>query len=516
MKTCSTTFTGYIMALINSVLSWLMKKRFHQIELFRKYPYEVQEEWFKKLITNAKETEWGKKYDYKSISSYNIYKNRVPVNDYESLKPYINRLRKGEQNILWNSEIKLFAKSSGTTSDKSKYIPVSQEALEECHYKGGKDMLSIYCNNYPDTLLFDGKGLSMGGSHRITEINNEIYYDGDLSALIVQNLPSWAEFIRVPKRSVALMDEWESKIEKIALATINHNVTNILGVPSWTLLLIRRILEIKGCNNLLEIWPNLEVFFHGGVNFEPYIRQFRELIPSDKMHYMETYNASEGFFGLQDLKDSDELLLMLDYGIYYEFMPLDQLHSEHPLTLTLSEVEPDTNYALIISTNAGLWRYMIGDTLTFTSLNPFRFKITGRTKNFINAVGEEVIIDNAIKALTVACNKCNAVYSDFTAAPVYFSSDNNAAHEWLIEFEKAPENIEYFAETLDNALKSLNSDYEAKRYHNMILRPPIVRQLPEKTFYNWLKRKNKLGGQYKVPKLANNRIYVDEILKMVN
>lgn len=504
------------MALINSVLSWLLKKRFHQIELFMKYPHEVQEEWFKKLIANAKETEWGKKFDYKSINTINEYKERVPVNDYEALKPYINRLRKGEQNILWNSEIKLFAKSSGTTSDKSKFIPVSQEALEECHYKGGKDMLSIYCNNYPETLIFDGKGLSMGGSHRITEINNEIYYDGDLSALIVQNLPSWAEFIRVPKRSVALMDEWESKIEKMALSTINHDVTNILGVPSWTLLLMRRILEITGRKNLLEVWPNLEVFFHGGVNFEPYINQFKELIPSDKMHYMETYNASEGFFGLQDRTDSDDLLLMLDYGIFYEFLPMNQLELEHPQTLTLGQVKKDVNYAIVISTNGGLWRYLIGDTIRFTSLNPYRIRITGRTVNFINAVGEEVIIDNAIKALAIACNKCQAIISDFTAAPVYFSAGNNAAHEWLIEFEKAPENIEYFAETLDNALKSLNSDYEAKRYHNMILRPPIVRQLPEKTFYNWLKKKNRLGGQNKVPKLSNDRLYVDEILELVN
>ncbi len=504
------------MALINSVLSWLMKKRFHQIELFMKYPHEVQEEWFKKLIANGKDTEWGRLYDYKSIKSFTEYKNRVPVNDYEALKPYINRLRNGEQNILWNSEIKLFAKSSGTTSDKSKYIPVSQEALEECHYKGGKDMLSIYCNNYPETLLFDGKGLSMGGSHRITEINNEIYYDGDLSALIVQNLPGWAEFIRVPKRSVALMDEWESKIEKVALSTINHDVTNILGVPSWTLLLIRRILEITGRKNLLEVWPNLEVFFHGGVNFEPYRGQFNEIIHAHKMHYMETYNASEGFFGLQDRSSSNELLLMLDYGIFYEFLPMDQLEQEHPLTLTLDEVKKDVNYALVISTNGGLWRYIIGDTIKFTSLNPFRIRITGRTVNFMNAVGEEVIIDNALKALEIACNKCQAVISDFTAAPVYFSSGNNAAHEWLIEFEKSPENIEYFTETLDNALKSLNSDYEAKRYHNLVLRAPIVIELPQKTFYQWLKNKNKLGGQHKVPKLANDRHYVDEILEMVN
>jgi len=480
-----------------------------------KYPHEVQEEWFKKLLVNARDTEWGKKYDYRSISSLKEYKERVPINDYDTLKPYINKLRKGEQNILWNSEIKLFAKSSGTTSDKSKYIPVSQEALEECHYKGGKDMLSIYCNNYPNNYMFAGRGLAMGGSHRITEINNENYYDGDLSALIVQNLPYWAEFIRVPKRSVALMDDWESKIEKMATSTINHNVTNILGVPSWTLLLLRRILEITGKRNILEVWPNMEVFFHGGVNFSPYKKQFEELIPSDEMNYMETYSASEGFFGLQDKTDSDEVLLMLDYGIYYEFLPTDQLETEPPKALSLDEVEQEKNYALVISTNAGLWRYLIGDIVKFTSLNPYRIRITGRTKNFINSVGEEVIVDNAVKALAIACKKCNAVINEFSAAPVYFKPGENAAHEWLIEFEKPPENIEYFAETLDNALKSLNSDYEAKRYHNMVLRPPVIKQMPAKTFYNWLKKKNKLGGQHKVPRLSNDRKYVDEILEMI-
>lgn len=504
------------MALINSVLSWLMKKRFHQIELFMKYPHEVQEEWFKRLISNARDTEWGMKYDYKSIRNLRDFESRVPVSDYESLTPYIKRLRSGEQNILWNSEIKLFAKSSGTTSDKSKFIPVSQEALEECHYKGGKDMLSMYCNNYPNTLLFDGRGLAMGGSHRITEINNENYYDGDLSALIVQNLPYWAEFIRVPKKSVALMDEWESKIEMMATATINHNVTNILGVPSWTLLLIRRILEITGKENLLEVWPNLEVFFHGGVNFDPYRIQFEELIPSGQMHYMETYSASEGFFGLQDRSDRDDLLLMLDYGIYYEFMPMDQLGTDNPKIVPLGDVKKGVNYAMVISTNAGLWRYLIGDTVKFTSIDPYRIKITGRTKNFINAVGEELIIDNANKALEIACKKCDAIINEFTAAPVYFKTGENAAHQWIIEFERSPDSLAHFSDTLDNALKSLNSDYEAKRYHDMVLRPPEIMGVPEKTFYNWLKVKNKLGGQYKVPRLSNDRKYIDEILKMVN
>ncbi|MEZ5083602.1 MAG: GH3 auxin-responsive promoter family protein [Bacteroidales bacterium] len=504
------------MALINSVLSWLMKKRFHQIELFMKYPHEVQEEWLKRLISSARNTEWGKTYDYATISNPDTFRERVPVNDYNSLKPHIERLRRGEQNILWNTEIKLFAKSSGTTSDKSKFIPVSEEAFEECHFKGGKDMLSIYCNNYPETMLFDGRGLSMGGSHIITEINNENYYAGDLSALIVEKLPFWAEFIRVPKKSVTLMDEWETKIEKIAIDTIEHNVTNILGVPSWTLLLLRRILDITGKNNIKDVWPNLEVFFHGGVNFTPYRKQFDDIIPANRMNYMDTYNASEGFFGLQDQTHSEDLLLMLDYGIFYEFIPMEKFDEKQPKTKLLHEVDTVTNYAMVISTNAGLWRYVIGDTIKFKSLNPYRIKITGRTKNFINAVGEELIEDNATKALAIACEKCYAEITEFTVGPVYFEAGNNASHEWLIEFKKVPSNIEYFAETLDNALKSINSDYEAKRYHNMVLREPIIKQLPEKTFYKWLKSRNRLGGQYKVPRLSNDRRHIDEILEMVN
>jgi len=503
------------MELINSVLSWLMKKRIHQIGLFMKYPAEVQLDWFKKLIQAGKDTEWGKKYDYASINSVETYKERVPISTYDSLKPYIERLRKGEQRILWPTDIKLFAKSSGTTSDKSKFIPVSLESLEECHYKGGKDMLSIYCNNYPETSMFAGRGLAMGGSHRISEINNEVYYDGDLSALIIQNLPFWAEFIRVPKRKLALLDEWETKIDKMAHATINRNVTSLSGVPSWTLLLLKKVLEVTKSDTILDVWPKLEVFFHGGVNFAPYLEQFQQLIPSTEMNYMDTYSASEGFFGIQDNKEPGELLLMLDYGIYYEFLPMNEINKDHPKTLSLDEVSTGVNYALVISTNAGLWRYLIGDTIEFTSLNPYRISITGRTKSFINAVGEELIIDNAEKALAIANNKCHAVINEYTAAPVYFEANNNAAHEWLIEFDSAPENLEYFTETLDNALKSVNSDYEAKRYKDMVLRKPLVRIAPQDTFYKWLKHKGKLGGQNKVPRLSNDRKHIDEIINMI-
>jgi hypothetical protein len=499
------------MALINSVLSWYIKKRIHQIELFIKYPHEVQSEWFKRLINSAKDTDWGQKYDYASIRTVQQYRERVPLNTYESLKPFIDSMRAGSQNVLWPGEIRWFAKSSGTTSERSKYIPVSQEALEECHFKGGKDMLSLYCNNYPNTALFDGRGLAMGGSHKISEINNASFYDGDLSAIIIQNLPSWAEFIRVPKRSVALMDDWEKKIEQMAIDTIPHNVTSLSGVPSWMLLLLKRILKKTGKETIDQVWPNLEVYFHGGVNFSPYHEQFNKLIPASRMSFMETYNASEGFFGLQDQSDVQELLLMLDYGIYYEFIPVGNLGNPEPQVLGLDEVDTETNYAMVISTNGGLWRYIIGDTVKFTSLNPYRIRITGRTKNFINVVGEELIIDNAEKALEIACRKCHAAITDYTAGPLFYETNKIATHEWLIEFETEPKDLQYFAETLDNALKSLNSDYEAKRYHGMVLKEPIIRSLPRKTFYKWLKKKGKLGGQNKVPRLANERKYLDEI-----
>lgn len=502
------------MALINSVVSWVIKKRIHQIDLFMKYPSDVQTEWLKKLLNAAKDTEIGNKYDFKTISNHKEYINRVPVIDYESIKPYIIRLRQGQQNLLWHSDIKWFAKSSGTTTDKSKFIPVSAEAIEECHFKGGKDMLSMYCNNNPETLLFDGKALALGGSHQISDFNNESYY-GDLSAIIIQNLPWWAEFMRTPNLSITLMDKWEHKIEKMADVTKDENVTNISGVPSWTLLLLKRILEKTGKNNILEVWPNLELFTHGGVSFVPYKEQFKKIIPSAKMNYLETYNASEGFFGIQDRNNADDMLLMLDYGVYYEFIPSSDFDNETPKTLTLEEVEIGENYALVITTNAGLWRYKIGDTVTFTSKYPYRIKITGRTKNFINAFGEELIVDNAEKAIAIACDKTNALIKEFTAAPIFFSDKNSGGHEWLIEFEKEPSCINYFTEVLDNALKSINSDYEAKRYQDMVLRKPLVKSVPDNTFYNWLKLKGKLGGQHKVPRLYNDRRYIDDILKMI-
>ncbi|MBB5396211.1 GH3 auxin-responsive promoter family protein [Mucilaginibacter sp. AK015] len=501
------------MTIFNSVFTWFMKKRIHQIELFMKYPNEVQEEWFEQLIAGAENTEWGKQYGYKSIENLVQFKERVPIQNYDTLKPYIERMLKGEQNVLWPSEIRWFAKSSGTTSDRSKFIPVSEESLEECHFKGGKDMLTLYFNNRPNARIFTGKSLTLGGSHQVGQLNADTFF-GDLSAVIMKNLPLWAEFCRTPHLDIALLENFEEKIEKMAHATKDVNVTSISGVPTWNILLFKRILEITGKKNLLEVWPNLELYFHGAVNFTPYREQFRKLIPNDDMYYLETYNASEGFFGIQDQENPGELLLMLDYGIFYEFLPIENLHEENPKTLTLYEVELNKNYALIITTNAGLWRYMIGDTVRFTSLVPYRIQITGRTKHFINAFGEELIIDNAERALAEACSQTGAIIRDYTAAPVYFSDNECGAHEWLIEFEKRPAEFERFVDLLDETLRRVNSDYDAKRFKDMALRRPQVRVMAQNTFFNWMKEKGKIGGQHKVPRLANNREYVDSILKM--
>ncbi|MFD0751009.1 GH3 auxin-responsive promoter family protein [Mucilaginibacter calamicampi] len=502
------------MTIFNSVFTWFMKKRIHQIELFMKYPNEVQEEWFEQLITRAENTEWGKKHHYKSITNLTEFKERVPIQTYDTLKPYIERMLQGEQNVLWPSEIRWFAKSSGTTNDRSKFIPVSEDALEECHFKGGRDLLTIYFNNRPDAKMFTGKILTLGGSHQISQLSPDTSF-GDLSAVLMKNLPLWAEFHRTPDLDIALLENFEEKIERMAHATKDVNVTSISGVPTWNLLLFKRILEITGKKNLLEVWPNLEMYFHGAVNFTPYREQFKKLIPDDNMYYLENYNASEGFFGIQDTKEPGEMLLMLDYGVFYEFLPLENLHDEHPHTLTLDEVELDKNYALIISTNAGLWRYMIGDTIKFTSLDPFRIQITGRTKHFINAFGEEIIIDNAERALAEACAQTGAIIRDYTAAPVYFNGDECGAHEWLIEFEKRPLEFERFVDIMDETLRRVNSDYDAKRFKDMALRRPIVRNVPKDTFFNWMRDRGKLGGQHKVPRLANNREYVDAILKVV-
>lgn len=502
------------MAILNSIASWLMKKRMHQIELFMKYPHEVQREGLNKLLKSASDTEWGRMYNYKEIENNRQFAERVPLQDYESMKPFIDKMRKGEHQVLWNTEIKWFAKSSGTTSDKSKYIPISNESLEECHFKGGKDMLSIYCNNFPETQLFTGKSLTLAGSLRTVQ-GLETAYDGDLSAVIVQNLPFLAELARTPNSEITLMEGWNEKIEKLAEATINENVTSLAGVPSWMLILLRYILQKKHVKNIHEVWPNLEVYFHGGVNFNPYVNNFKSIIPKD-IFYLETYNASEGFFGIQDQINSKDFLLMLDYGIYYEFIPFVPNNTSSNKTILLQDVELHIDYAMVISTNGGLWRYQIGDTIQFTSLNPYRFKIVGRTKHFINAFGEELMIDNAEQALLIACEKTDATIMEYTAAPIYFDDKESGSHQWLVEFDKAPNDIQFFTELLDNALKNLNSDYEAKRYSDMLLKPPIIVEAQRGTFFNWLKSKNKLGGQFKVPRLSNERTIINEILAQMN
>ncbi|OCX51417.1 hypothetical protein BEL04_15430 [Mucilaginibacter sp. PPCGB 2223] len=502
------------MTIINSVFTWFMKKRIHQIELFQKYPNEVQDEWFEQLIAGAENTEWGKEHHYRSISNLRQFKERVPIQTYDTLRPYIERMLKGEQNVLWASEIKWFAKSSGTTNNRSKFIPVSEESLAECHFKGGKDMLTLYCNNRPDTKIFTGKALTLGGSHQPSGFAPDTFF-GDLSAVIMKNLPMWAEFLRTPNIEIALIEDYDEKIEKMISATLDVNVTCLSGVPTWNILLIKRVLEITGKKHLIDVWPNLELYFHGAVSFTPYREQFNKLIGKDDMYYLETYNASEGFFGLQDEDDSGEMLLMLDYGIFYEFLPLENIHDEHPKTLTLDEVELFKNYALIISTNAGLWRYMIGDTIRFTCLAPYRIQVTGRTKHFINAFGEEVIIDNAERALNEACRQTGAIIRDYTAAPIYFSEGEAGGHEWIIEFEKKPAEFERFVDLLDETLRKINSDYDAKRFKDMALHRPKVHSAPHNTFFNWMKQRGKLGGQNKVPRLANDREYVDSVLKLM-
>src|SRR3982750_2530603 len=502
------------MTIFNSVFTWFMKKRIHQIELFMKYPNEVQEEWFEQLVAGAENTEWGKKYGYKSIENLAQFKERVPIQNYDTLKPYIERMLKGEKDVLWPSEIRWFAKSSGTTNDRSKFIPVSEESLEECHFKGGKDLLTIYFNNRPNAKMFTGKILTLGGSHQVSQLSPDTSF-GDLSAVIMKNLPLWAEFHRTPHLDIALLEDFEEKIEKMAHATKDVNVTSLSGVPTWNLLLFKRILDITGKSNLLEVWPNLELYFHGAVNFTPYREQFKKLIPKDDMYYLENYNAAESFFGIQARDDYGDIVLILDYGVFYEFLPLENLHDENPETLTLDEVVLDKNYALIISTNAGLWRYLIGDTIKFTSLSPFRIQVTGRTKHFINAFGEELIIDNAERALDEACQQTGAVIRDYTAAPIYFNGNDCGAHEWIIEFEKKPVEFERFVDLLDETLRRLNSDYDAKRFKDMALRRPQIQVAPKGTFFNWMKKRGKIGGQHKVPRLANNREYVDSILKMM-
>ncbi len=502
------------MPLLNAVIKWINFKRYYQIELYREHPYEIQKETLLNLLRKARYTRWGEKYEYGKIRSLRDFQEAVPLQKYDDIRPYIERLREGESDLLWPGEAKWFAKSSGTTSDKSKFIPVTKEALEDCHLKGPKDVFAIYIHNNPDTKVLLGKSLVLGGSHQINNFNNNSFY-GDLSAILIENVPFWTDFIRTPPAEIALIPDFEKKIERIIDTSLDQNVTSLAGVPSWYLVLLKRILEKTGKNNISEVWPNLEVFIHGGVNFEPYREQYKKLIPSEQMHYMETYNASEGFFAIQDDPETKDMLLMLDYGVYYEFIPMEEFDNEKPRVLTLEEVELYKNYALVISTNAGLWRYIIGDTIQFTSKKPYKLKITGRTKHFINAFGEEIIIDNAERALQAACNATGAIVNEYTAGPVFMGDDQKGAHQWIIEFDKSPADQNQFLKLLDDSLQSLNSDYEAKRYKNMTLEMPHLVVAPKGTFYNWMKKRGKIGGQNKIPRLSNNRKYLDQLLEML-
>jgi hypothetical protein len=495
--------------IINSIASWVLKQRIHQIELFLKYPNEVQEELLMNLVRASENTFIGSQYDFASIKTYAVYSERVPVSTYEDLQPLIERTRKGEQNILWETPIKWYAKSSGTTNAKSKFIPVSNEALEDCHYKGSKDLLCLYLNNNEDSEMFLGKSLRLGGSSQIYE-NNATYF-GDLSAILIENMPIWAEFSSTPSNKTSLMSDWETKLTAIINETKNENVTSFAGVPSWMLVLMNRLLEETGKGNLLEIWPNLEVYFHGGVSFEPYREQYKKLLPKSDFNYYEIYNASEGFFAIQDRNNSSDLLLMLDYGIFYEFISMDTFGTPNQKIIRLSEVELFKNYALVITTNAGLWRYLIGDTVRFTSLNPYRIRVSGRTKHHINVFGEELMVENTDQAIAKTCQITQTEIVDYTVAPIFMDGKEKGAHEWMIEFKKNPTDIVQFEKILDETLQSLNSDYEAKRFNNMTLNPLIINIGRKNLFYDWLKERNKLGGQHKIPRLSNQRDYLEQL-----
>lgn len=507
------------MFFLNKLLRLKFISRYREINLFKAKPLLAQEQVFFSLLKKAKQTIWGKRYNYSEIINQDFsqalkeWQEKVPVSNYEKLFSDIEPAINGEANVLWPGKIKWVAKSSGTTNSKSKSIPVTKDALKKCHYKGGEDVIALYLDQNPYSKLFSGKTLSVGGSFMTRKNSDDIFY-GDLSAILINNLPWWARIFRSPKMSVALLSEWEKKVEAIALDAIPKNIVALAGVPSWTLVVLNKILEITKKESILEVWPNLELFMHGGVSFAPYRSQFAKIIPSKQMKYLETYNASEGFFALNDDLSRDDMLLVLDSGVFYEFIPLDELEKEKPQAKILSGVEVGKIYALAISTNGGLWRYLIGDTVKITSLQPFRIKIAGRTKHFINVFGEELMVANADEALRLASERSGAIISEYTVAPIFMEGRSRGGHEWMIEFSKKPENLDFFVDELDKELKNLNSDYEAKRYNDLILDRPKVIVARENLFYDWLKSKNKLGGQNKVPRLSNSREHLEELLNI--
>ncbi len=504
-----------MLGIVNNIFKWYLLERYSMIERFMEYPINAQNEVWDNLITTAEDTVWGREHHFKLLNDRKEFSQNVPLQDYETLKPYIQRMMHGEKDVLWPGLVEWFSKSSGTTSDKSKFIPVSSQNLKKCHIRGSWDTLTLLYHNKPESQIFAGKNLIMGGSL----ISFEEYPDskiGDVSAIMMANMPSFAKPFYAPNLEIGLMSEWEKKIELTAKAALDLNITMIGGVPTWTIVLFRKLLEITGKSNILEVWPNFETYIHGGVSFTPYREQFRQFLPSDSVNYIEIYNASEGYFAIQNDFQTDDMLLLLDNGIYYEFLPMEEWDKEHPQTVLLEEVEIGKNYALVISTNAGLWRYMPGDTIMFTNITPFKIKVTGRTKQFINAFGEEVMVSNTDQALAETCKEFSTVVTEYTVAPHYFEDGGKGSHQWLIEFEKQPESLKNFAEKLDKNLQNINSDYEAKRYKNMALTNLTIQDLPKGTFHQWMKKRGKLGGQHKIPRLANHREYVEDILNFLN
>lgn len=498
-------------ALFNSVVNWFIKQRIDQIENFIKEPSQTQQAILFSQLFRSEDTCYGMKYGFKNIATISDFQNKVPIVTYEEFEPFIERARQGESDVIWPGTIKQFAKSSGTTNAKSKFIPITEDSLQDCHYKAGKDLVSIYANNHPDNQLFSNKNLRLGGSAEMYQSFNTKY--GDLSAILIDNLPFWVEITTVPSKKVSLMSEWETKMKAIVSEVVTADVGSLSGVPSWMMVMLQKVLAESGKGNIADVWPNLEVFFHGGISFKPYRKQYSEVIGKD-INYYEIYNASEGFFGIQDQQGSDELLLMLDYGIFYEFIKTEDLGRSHPKAYTIEEVEVGQNYAMVITTNGGLWRYMIGDTVVFSSLKPHRIRISGRTKHHINVFGEELMIDNVETALQETCERTNSIVKEYTGAPIFMEGNSKGAHEWMIEFSKEPEDFDAFKMYFDEALKKLNSDYEAKRYNNMTLREPVIHKAKPQLFFEWMSSRGKVGGQNKVPRLSNEREFIEPLLAL--
>ncbi len=502
------------MNLLSTTLRVYTRHYLKKIDAYRREPQAAQEAQLAQLLSQLGRTQYGQRHGATKLTSYAEFAKRVPLTDYVDLEPLIHQMRLGERDVLWPGRTRWFARSSGTTNAKSKFIPVTPTCLENCHYRGGRDMMALYLSHYPDSRFFKGKALTLGGSHQIEEVGG-MSKEGDLSAILLQNLPMWAEAIRTPSRGVALLPNWEEKLAGIARETLKQNVTSLSGVPSWNMVMIRYLLDLTGKDHLLELWPRLELFMHGGVSFDPYREQYRRLIPSPDMHYMECYNASEGFFALQDDPAHSDMLLTLDYGVFYEFIDMGDYRGFESTPIPLWEVQTGRNYAVVISATNGLWRYIIGDTVTFTETKPYRIRITGRTKLFINAFGEEVIIDNAERAIKRACEASDAQVEEYTAGPRFMDHEANASHEWIIEFAHPPKDIEFFTQVLDNTLRELNSDYDAKRTNNVTLKPPIVQVVPPGTFLGWMRARGKVGGQNKVPRLANDRTHLESLQRFL-